>query len=421
MQVESAVVLIGERKGKRIQVGIQFGLVLHHLRILGDFRRTEQIFCHRIEQDNLGRIVGNDNRVADVLDDQIKAIAILAHNFFGSAELLQIGTDFFIGAPQVSYVTHHGDHTGANCFFAEGGSGDGFEKDLFAFHDIHQGKIARGATGTDYHRGQGGGEQQVVQLHRPLSSLADTFRDTEETLRRLILGDYTMLTVGEDDRIGHALHYRLQARNRYLHVTHAVVVMLHLEQAREVTVGSCGERPQLLQMCLTGVLVQLGEHQRGIGLHAAGSTDLIFELQFPGNSRILDRQAILSPFPFCLPTASGAAVDHGVCINGTATDCVVRQYGRIGILQGGDDRILAGPERSTELRQIGIVTIQRSSRFHFPGFEIHFQYHCPGETQLDDFLKENGENFLWAFGGEQSKSCRLIYGIARNEYLRLGP
>src|SRR5207247_11423913 len=129
-----------------------------------------------------------------------------------------------------------------------------------------------------------------LQLHVPHASLADAFGDAEETLRSLILRDYTMLTVGEDDRIGHTLHYRLQARNGYFHVAHAVVVMLHLEETRKVTVGSRCQRPQLLQMCRTGVLVDLREQQRGIGLHSTGSADLIFKLQFPGNSRILDRE-----------------------------------------------------------------------------------------------------------------------------------
>ena len=55
-----------------------------------------------------------------------------------------------------------------------------------------------------------------------------------------------MLTVGEDHGIGHALHHRLQARNGYFHVAHAVVVMLHLEEAGKVTVGSRCQRPQLL-------------------------------------------------------------------------------------------------------------------------------------------------------------------------------
>ena len=260
VQVESAVVLIGKGKSKRIEVGVEFGLVLYHLGILSSFRRTEQILGHGIQQNNLGRIVGNDDRVTDVLDDQVEAIAILADDFFGVAELLQIGANFFIGATQVSYVTHDRDHAGTDCFFAEGGSRDGFEKHFFAFHDIHQSEITRGASGADDHGGQSGGKQQIVQLYGPLASLADAFGNAEETLRSLILRDHTMLTVGEDDRIGHALHYRLQARDGYLHVAHAVVVMLYLEETRKVTVGSCGKCPQLRQMCLARVLVELSEH-----------------------------------------------------------------------------------------------------------------------------------------------------------------
>ena len=173
-------------------------------------------------------------------------------------------------------------------------------------------------------------------------------------------------------------------------------------------------------MCLTGVLVNLGEHQRGVGLHAAGSTNLIFKLHFPGNSSILDRQAVLPPLPLCFPTPTRAPVDHGIGVPGTAA-VIGMQDCRIRILQCGNDWVLTGPQRSPELRQKRVITIQRGSRFHLTCFEIYFQNHCPGEAKLDDFFEEDGENLLWAFGGEQPQSCRFAYGIARNEYLGFGP
>ena len=62
--------------------------------------RAEQLLRQRIEQRDLGVAIADHDRIADVFDDQVQAIAVLAHHFFGLPQLLVVGAQLFVGAAQ---------------------------------------------------------------------------------------------------------------------------------------------------------------------------------------------------------------------------------------------------------------------------------------------------------------------------------
>ena len=285
----------------------------------------KELFGQRVQEHDLCGIVGHDDGIADVLDDQIEAVAFLANDLFGKAQFVEIGAHFHIGAAQIGDVAHHRNHAGARAVGTLRGRADGLEEDLFALHHIHQREVSRGILAADHHGGERGGEEQIIELHGTASAIANALGDAKKSFGSTILNHHAVLIVGKNDRIGHALHDRAQARDGDFHIAHAIEVVLDLEEAGQIAIGAFGEIAELLQAGRTGVFAELGEEQGRIGPHAAGAADLSLKRQAAGETRILNGEAILAAFAFGFPAARigcGRSWDRrrkmGLCRRGSA-------------------------------------------------------------------------------------------------------
>ncbi len=86
-----------------------------------------------------------------------------------------------------------------------------------------------GIAAGNQHGREGRGEKKIVELDGANQAFGHFVRHAEKAFGRLVLHDYAMLGVREDDRIGHALHHGAHLRDGDLHIAHAVVIMLNLE------------------------------------------------------------------------------------------------------------------------------------------------------------------------------------------------
>ena len=197
--------------------------------MVGAIRDSKQLLGQRIKKHDLCRIVGHDDRVADVFDHQIEAVALLAHHLFGNPQLVQIRAHLHIRAPQVGDVAHHRDHAGSRAVHALRGRAHRLEEHFLAFHHIHQREVSGSIFSAHHHRGERCREEQIIELHRAASAIANPFRHAEESFRGAVLNHHAMLVVRKNNRIRHALHHGAQPRNGHFHIAHSVEVVLDLE------------------------------------------------------------------------------------------------------------------------------------------------------------------------------------------------
>ena len=218
------------------------GLVFDLDRIAGRFGGSaKQFLGERVYQHDPGFAVAHHDGIAHVFDDQFEPVTVLTHNFFCFTQFVVIGAQLLIGAAHVSYVAHHGHGADLNAIRAVGGRGDCLKQHLFAFDSIHQGQVAVRIAAGNQHGRERGGEQQVIQLNRAHQAFSHLVGHFEEALCGLVLHDNAVLRIGQNHGISHALHHCSHLRNGDLHVTHAVVIMLNLEQAGEIAVGQLHE------------------------------------------------------------------------------------------------------------------------------------------------------------------------------------
>ena len=244
---QGAVILVGKGKGESSQISIELGQIFHHLRMLGALGDSKQLFGQRIEEHDFRRIIGDDDGISDVFNDQIEAVSFLAHDLFGNAQFLQIGAHFHICAPQIGDVAHHRDHAGSRSVRALRGRAHRLEENFLALHHIHQRKISRSICSAHHHGGERSRKQQIVEFHGAASAIADAFRHAEKPFRGAVLNHHAVLVVRKNHGVRHALHDRAEPRDGYFHIAHAVEVVLDLEQSRQVIIGPLGKVAELFQ------------------------------------------------------------------------------------------------------------------------------------------------------------------------------
>ena len=314
IETQRAIELVAERKCKILQVGIERHLVLdqfwiHRVGAFAAGHPPKKLLPQRIEHYQPRRSVGHNDGVAHVLDHQVQAIAILADHFFRLAQAQHAGTEFLVGAPQIGHVAHHRYQPAAQTVAAIAGRGHRFEQNLFALADVHQSHVpVRIQAARNRHGRQRRREKHVIQLHRARRSLAHIVGKPEKTLGGAVLSDHPMLRVGQDHRVGHALHQGLQLRNRHIVIAHAVVVVIDFEQPAEIAVGYVDRVSQLRQLALAAAGRQFHHHCCCIGAHAAGAADLGLQIQFAAPILVSHRQAITSRRALRLPAGIQIAI-----------------------------------------------------------------------------------------------------------------
>ncbi len=209
------------------------------------------------------------------------------------------------------------------------------------------------------------------------------------------------MRVGQDHRVGHALHDRLHLRDGGVHVAHAVVVVLDLEQARQVTVTEVDQRGALAQVTVRISALQVHQDDGGVRAHVARGADLVLEVQLAPAAIIEDGKAIVAAIAFGFPAQMTIAIDDRVAIPGALGEGSVRNdRGRSGV-EGGDDGIVHRPQRCLCGFQESVCAVEGGVGLDLAAFEIDGQYHGARETQSDDLFQQHREDLFRALGGEE--------------------
>src|SRR5204863_2520360 len=82
VKMENLDLEVEKREGESGEKRVQLGLVLDDLRLADSGRCSQQFLGERIKQNDLGSVIGDNNRIAYILDDEIQAVAVLANDFF---------------------------------------------------------------------------------------------------------------------------------------------------------------------------------------------------------------------------------------------------------------------------------------------------------------------------------------------------
>src|SRR5437667_7569052 len=86
--------------------------------------------------------------------------------------------------------------------------------------------------------------------------------------------------------------------------------------------------------------------------------------------------------------------------------------GRLHPMEDGNEGNLTGPKRSIEFLQIAAAAFEGRNWLHLSGFKIHAQHERPRKAQGDNFLQQNGEDFLSSLRREQTQGGGLTDRLA---------
>ncbi len=107
---------------------------------LADLKELLGLIVH---QDDVRPLVGDENRIGDVLEDEIQAIAFAAHGDLGLSHALHLSFELVRRAAQIGDVAQHGEHGVLRAdAFAERMRED-LEQQVVAFVRIDEVELAR--------------------------------------------------------------------------------------------------------------------------------------------------------------------------------------------------------------------------------------------------------------------------------------
>jgi hypothetical protein len=116
--------------------------------------------------------------------------------------------------------------------------------------------------------------------------------------------------------------------------------------------------------------------------------------------KILCGKAVLAAFPFGFPAPRTAAVDDRISVKGLSSRVLRWKHARIQALKHGNQGIFTRPKGGVEALKFAFIAVQRCRGFDFAGIKIDIQNEGSGKSQIDNFLKENGGNFLCPLCGK---------------------
>ena len=95
-------------------------------------------FRTAIEEDEIAARIADDNRVADVFDDEIKTVALAACFRLSLLQLGEVARQFFIRFAQVCHVAEDRDETDALAARVQGRCRDDLEVQVRSFQRINE-------------------------------------------------------------------------------------------------------------------------------------------------------------------------------------------------------------------------------------------------------------------------------------------
>ena len=164
-----------------------------------------------VHQDDVRPFVGDENRIGDVLEDQVEPVALAAHGDLGLAHALHLSLELVRRAAQIGDVAQHREHGVLRAdAFAER-MREHLEQKIVALVGVDEIELAR--TGLAVRRviaalDRNDVKQQVVQLDGAASSGRIVVAAVEKPVGAMILRDDVVRRVGDDDRVGQGVDHQ---------------------------------------------------------------------------------------------------------------------------------------------------------------------------------------------------------------------
>ena len=173
--------------------------------------RLEQLLGLLVHQDDVGAVVGDENRIRDVFQNQVQAVALPLRLDLRQSDPLNLPLELVCGATQIGHVAQHRNgRASLGAFESTEIVGENFEQEVRALVRIHQIQLTRPGALVGTHRRfrQVRREQEIVDLHRATPAFGILVAGREQVLGALVLDDDVVLRVDDHDRIGKRVHDR---------------------------------------------------------------------------------------------------------------------------------------------------------------------------------------------------------------------
>ena len=188
----------------------------------------EQLLGLVVHEDDVRRAVGDENRVGDVLENEVEAIALVARFDLGLTHTLDLTLQLARRAAQVGDVAQHRQHRvlGPDSFAER--MGQHLEQQVVAFVRIDEIQLARAAGGRagDRRAREERAEEKIVHLDRTSPARRIVFADEQQMLGALVLQHDVVRRVGDHDWVGKRVDHLLIAISL---AAHALVSALDVE------------------------------------------------------------------------------------------------------------------------------------------------------------------------------------------------
>ena len=157
-----------------------------------------------VHHDDVRLVVGHEDRVGDVLEDEVQAVTLARRVELGQADALHLSLELVAGASQVRDVAQHRQDSARPFRLAAQRMREHLEQEVGALAGVDEVELARPALEPAGHHGarEVRGEQQVVHLDGATTPLGVRVARVEQTLGPRVLHDDVVRRVRDDDRVG---------------------------------------------------------------------------------------------------------------------------------------------------------------------------------------------------------------------------
>ncbi len=239
----------------------------HALRVaaVGELRRQlEQPLRLRVHEDDLRLVVGDEDRIADVAQDQVQAVALARRFLLGEPRPLVLPLELDRRALEVGDVAQHRHERALARHRGRQRLRQHLEQQVRPFVGVHEVELARrraDAAG-DHRLREEGAEQEIVDLHRAPTPLRVPLRARQQHLGAPVLHDDVVVRVGDDDGIGERVDDRAQELVLLVELLRRVTQLVERVDAGENRPGEQRHRDQRLERRELGTPFQHRDAER---------------------------------------------------------------------------------------------------------------------------------------------------------------
>ncbi len=209
----------------------------------------EELLRLVVHEDDVGGTVGDENRVGDVLENQVEPVALVGCLDLGLTDALDLSLQLVGRAAQVGHVAQHGkDRVRRTDPFGDRMRED-LEQQVVPLVRVDEVELALALLVRAAHRRarEERAEQQIVDLDRAAPARRIRVAHEQQVLGALVLHDDVVPRVGDHHRVGERVDHLLIPAAL---LTHSLVTPLGVEMRRDPSDHRAGvhhDRPDVVQ------------------------------------------------------------------------------------------------------------------------------------------------------------------------------